>query len=203
VPHHGAKRDAIVQRTVRTQARMPTKGTEGALQLPTFAICGSKYIESVHVAPRSHHARSDARTHALAQQEREIKLQAIVGDDNDVLVWLHVDGHLLLIFRIVLGIKNTEGGMSQKGIEPQESFRKAWSRQKLRGRNAMHGRMIDAFILTWVHDSGKCEAATFDQSAYLDYLPSEDIQTVGLEVHVNDEAIANLDRLHTKQHRVE
>ena len=67
----------------------------------------------------------------------------------------------------------------------------------------MNRRLIEAFILTWVHDCGEFEAATFDQCAYLDYLPGKNIEAVRLEVHVNDEGIANLGRLHAKQHRVQ
>ena len=70
---------------------------------------------------------------------------------------------LLLVLRIVLGIKDTERCMSKKGIEAPESFRKAWPRQKLRGWNAMNGRWIDTFVLTWVYDGGKNESVAFDE----------------------------------------
>ena len=67
----------------------------------------------------------------------------------------------------------------------------------------MNGRLIETFVLTYVYDRGKCEAAAFDQCAYLDDLPSKDIKIRRLQIHVNDDAIANVDRLHAKQHRVQ
>jgi hypothetical protein len=60
--------------------------------------------------------------------------------------------------------------MSKKGIEAPESFRKAWPRQKLRGWNAMNGRFIDTFVLTWVYDRGEHEAVAIDEGTDLDDL---------------------------------
>ena len=67
----------------------------------------------------------------------------------------------------------------------------------------MNGRLIDTFVLAWVYDRGKHEAVAFDEGAYLHDLARENIEAVRLEVHVNDEGIANLSTLHTKQHRVQ
>ena len=67
----------------------------------------------------------------------------------------------------------------------------------------MNGRLIETFVLTWVYDRGEHEAVAFDEGANLDDLARKNIEAVRLEVHVNDEGIANLSRLHTKQHRVQ
>ena len=67
----------------------------------------------------------------------------------------------------------------------------------------MNRRLIDTFVLTWVYDSGKHEAVAFDEGTDLDDLARKNIQTVRLKVHVNDDAIANVGRLHSKQHRVQ
>ena len=47
------------------------------------------------------------------------------------------------------------------------------------------------------------EAVAFDEGAYLHDLARKNIEAVRLEVYVNDEGIANLGRLHAKQHRVQ
>ena len=65
------------------------------------------------------------------------------------------------------------------------------------------GRLIDTFVLTWVHERGTHKAAAFNQCAYLDNLPRNDLKTVRLEVHVNDDGIANVGRLNTKHHHVQ
>ena len=111
--NHAAECNAIIQGSVRSQAKTFFKSTESALQLLTLgAVCGTKHVQSVYIDPTGHHARTDARAHCLAQQERKIELHAVVGDDKDVLVWLHRSGHVLLVLRIVLGIKDAERCMS-------------------------------------------------------------------------------------------
>ena len=67
----------------------------------------------------------------------------------------------------------------------------------------MNGRLLDTFVLTWVYDRGKHEAVAFDEGTDLYDLARKSIEAVRLEVHVNDDKIANLGRLHAKQHRVQ
>ena len=67
----------------------------------------------------------------------------------------------------------------------------------------MNGKLIETFVLTWVYDRGKHEAMAFDEGTDLHNLARKSIEAIRLEVHVNDEGIANLSRLHTKQHRVQ
>ena len=66
----------------------------------------------------------------------------------------------------------------------------------------MNGRLIDAFVLAWVYDRGKHEVVAFDEGAYLHDLATMNIEAARLEINVNEQEIANLGRLHTKQHRV-
>ena len=67
----------------------------------------------------------------------------------------------------------------------------------------MNGRLIDTFVMAWVYDRGKHEAVAFDEGTDLNNLARKNIKAIRLEVYVNDEGIANLSRLHTKQHRVQ
>ena len=67
----------------------------------------------------------------------------------------------------------------------------------------MNGRLIDTFVLSWVYDSGEDETVDFDEGTDFHDLARKNIEAVRLEVHVNDEGIANLGRLHAKQHRVQ
>ena len=67
----------------------------------------------------------------------------------------------------------------------------------------MNGRLIDTFVLAWVYDRGKHEAVALHEGTDLHDLARKNIEAVRLEVHVNDEGIANLGRLHAKQHRVQ
>ena len=67
----------------------------------------------------------------------------------------------------------------------------------------MNGRLIDTFVLAWVYDRGKHKAVAFDEGTDLHNLARKNIEAIRLEVHVNDEGIGNLSRLHTKQHRVQ
>ena len=67
----------------------------------------------------------------------------------------------------------------------------------------MNGWLIVTFVLAWVYDRGKHEAVTFHESTDLHDLARKNIEAVRLEVDVNDKGIANLGRLHTKQHRVQ
>ena len=66
----------------------------------------------------------------------------------------------------------------------------------------MDGKLIDTFVLAWVYDRGKHEAVAFDEGAYLHDLATMNIEAARLEINVNEKAIANLGRLHTKQLRV-
>ena len=66
----------------------------------------------------------------------------------------------------------------------------------------MNGRLIDTFVLAWVYDRGKHEAVAFDEGTDLHNLARKNIEAVRLEVHVNDEGVADLGRLHAKKHRV-
>ena len=63
--------------------------------------------------------------------------------------------------------------------------------------------LIDAFILTWVHHRREHRAAAFDHCADFHDLARKDIKTVGLQVHVDDDRITDVSRLHAKQHRVQ
>ena len=105
-----AKGDAIVQGAVSSQGMTPTTRAEGTLQLCAFAnaINGAKHVQSVHISPSRHDARTDTCTHALAQQEWKIELRAVVSDKDNVLVWLHRRGKVLVVFRILISIENTE-----------------------------------------------------------------------------------------------
>ena len=67
----------------------------------------------------------------------------------------------------------------------------------------MNGRLIGALVLAWAYDRGKHEAVALDEGTDLHNLARKNIEAVRLEVHVNDEGIANLGRLHAKQHRVQ
>ena len=67
----------------------------------------------------------------------------------------------------------------------------------------MNGRSIDIFVLAWVYDRGKHEAVAFDEGTDLHNLARKNIEAIRLEVHVNDDGIANLGRLRAKQHRVQ
>ena len=67
----------------------------------------------------------------------------------------------------------------------------------------MNGRLLDTFVLAWVYDRGKHEAVAFDEGAYLHDLATMNIEGIRLEINVNYKEIANLGRLHTKQHRVQ
>ena len=67
----------------------------------------------------------------------------------------------------------------------------------------MNGRLLETFALTGVYDRGKHEAVAFDKGTDLYDLARKNIEAVRLEVHVNEKEIANLGRLHTKQHRVQ
>ena len=70
--------------------------------------------------------------------------------------------------------------MSKKSIEAPESFRKAWPRKKLRGWNAMNGRLSGALVLAWVYDSGKHEAVALDEGTDLHNLARKNIEAVRL-----------------------
>ena len=63
----------------------------------------------------------------------------------------------------------------------------------------MNGRLIDAFIPTWVHDREKREAVAVDEGTDLNDLAKKKIEARRFEIHVNDETIANFSRLHTEQ----
>ena len=67
----------------------------------------------------------------------------------------------------------------------------------------MDGRLIETFVLAWVYDRGKHEAVAFDEGANLHDLATMNIEAARLEINVNEKEIANLGRLHTKQHRVQ
>ena len=67
----------------------------------------------------------------------------------------------------------------------------------------MNGRSIETFVLTWVYDRGKHKAVAFHEGTDLHNLARKNIEAIRLEVHVNDEGVANLSWLHTKQHRVQ
>ena len=61
---------------------------------------------------------------------------------------------------------------------------------------------MNTFVLAWVYDRGEDETVDIDEGTDLHDLARKNIEAVRLEVHVNDDGIANLGRLHTKQHRV-
>ena len=67
----------------------------------------------------------------------------------------------------------------------------------------MNGRLIETLVLAWVDDRGKHEAVAFDEGTDLHDLARKNIEAIRHEVHVNDEGVANLSWLHTKQHRVQ
>ena len=67
----------------------------------------------------------------------------------------------------------------------------------------MNGRLIDALVLAWVCDRGKHEAVALDEGTDLHNLARKNIEAVRLEVHVNDDGIANVGRIHAEQHRVQ
>ena len=67
----------------------------------------------------------------------------------------------------------------------------------------MNGRLLDTFALVWVYDCGKHEAVAFDEGTDLNDFVKKYIKTAGLQIHVNDYEIANLGRLHAKQHCVQ
>ena len=67
----------------------------------------------------------------------------------------------------------------------------------------MNGRLVDTSVLAWVNDLGKHEAVAFDEGTDLDDLARKNIEAVRLEVHVNEKEIANVGRLHTKQHHLQ
>ena len=67
----------------------------------------------------------------------------------------------------------------------------------------MNGRLIETFVLTsWVDDRGKFEVVAFDEGADLHDLARKNIEAGRFKVHVNDEGVADLGRLHAKKHRV-